>query len=240
MAKGFRRSLLGYDRDSVKEAIASRDERLKRLEREAGNLAQRILDRERRLKAALGRLGEKDDSLENPDAPGAITALSRRLEDIHAQARKQATRIRMRALRDAVQIADRVTEMAGLREMMDAAGLRPFAGIDPEEADLGGDRVSAAARQGFFEGEVEVEIGPLKDFAALSSIEDAANEIGAAGEIKVKGFSGGRATLSMDLGEPVELLRELEERAALEFHVRSLQDDRVVLDVDADDEAAAA
>ena len=35
----------------------------------------------------------------------------------------------------------------------------------------------------------------------------------------------------MNLGEPVELLRELEERAPFEFHVRDMREDRVVLDV---------
>ena len=35
----------------------------------------------------------------------------------------------------------------------------------------------------------------------------------------------------MNLGEPVELLRELEERAPFEFHVRDMREGRVVLDV---------
>jgi hypothetical protein len=36
----------------------------------------------------------------------------------------------------------------------------------------------------------------------------------------------------MKLGEPVELLRELEERSPFEFKVRDQRADRVVLDVD--------
>ena len=66
----------------------------------------------------------------------------------------------------------------------------------------------------FFEGLVKVEIGPLGDFSQLVGFEDAAGQIGATSEISVERFSEGRATLSMRLDEPVELLRELEERSA--------------------------
>jgi len=38
----------------------------------------------------------------------------------------------------------------------------------------------------------------------------------------------------MHLSEPIELLRELEERAPFEFTVRDTRGDRVVLDVDTD------
>ena len=239
--RGFKRSLLGYSREEVSKAIANRDARLERLEREASNLADRVLDRERRLQAALQRLGQ-DESME---ASGAISSLGRRLEDLHAQARAQATRIRMRALNDAVQIAERVSELSKVREVLEGAGLWPE-GEDvlepgsPAPAVAGPAPIPAAPRQGnLFDGEIEVEIGPLADFAQLSDFEDAANAIGAAGEIKVKRFSGGRATLQMSLDQPVELLRELEERSAIEFKVRSTQGDRVVLDVD-EDEAQAA
>ncbi len=229
----------------MEEALASRDARVARLEREAASLAERVLDRERRLQAALKRLGDSDE--DGADLPGAITGLSKRLEDIHAQARRQATRIRMRALRDAVQIADRVTELAGLSEMLESSGLRPFAGI--EESGNGNGATNGSPEgsfgkkpaghvnggvDGFFQGRVELEIGPVKDFAQLSQFEDAAAAIGPAGKIKVERFTGGRATISIELAEPVELLRELEQHAPLGFHVRSLHDDRVVLDLEAD------
>jgi hypothetical protein len=83
-----------------------------------------------------------------------------------------------------------------------------------------------------FEGIVRVEIGPLDDFSQLVTFEDAAGEIGATSEISIERFSEGRATLAMRLDEPVELLRELEERSPVEFKVRDLTGDRVVLDVD--------
>jgi hypothetical protein len=85
---------------------------------------------------------------------------------------------------------------------------------------------------------VEVEIGPLADFSQLLGFEDAAEKIDATSEISVRRFSEGRATLSVRLDEPVELLRELEERSPLEFRVRKTDQDRVVLDFDDETEAA--
>ena len=83
-----------------------------------------------------------------------------------------------------------------------------------------------------FQGLIEVEVGPLSDFSQLVGFEDAASGIGATSEISVKRFAKGRATLEMNLREPVELLRELEERTPFEFQVRDTRGDRVVLDLD--------
>jgi hypothetical protein len=87
---------------------------------------------------------------------------------------------------------------------------------------------------------VKVEIGPLADFSQLVGFEDAAGQIGATSDISVERFSEGRATLSMRLNEPVELLRELEERSPLEFKVRRSADDNLILDIDDDAENRAA
>ena len=78
---------------------------------------------------------------------------------------------------------------------------------------------------------MRIDVGPLADFAQLIRIEDAARAIDAAREISIERFSGGRATLAMNLEEPVELLRELEERSDLEFKVRRAGADELVLDV---------
>ncbi len=79
---------------------------------------------------------------------------------------------------------------------------------------------------------VEVEVGPLEDFSQLVGFEDAAGAIGATSEISVRRFARGRATLEMRLDEPVELLRELEQRSPFEFRVRDRRFDRLVLDVE--------
>ncbi len=78
---------------------------------------------------------------------------------------------------------------------------------------------------------VNVDIGPFRDFSQLVSFEDAANEIGATGEISIRRFSGGRANIDVDLAEPVDLLRELEERCDLHFEVRKSSDDEIILDL---------
>ena len=80
-------------------------------------------------------------------------------------------------------------------------------------AATNGHRLAAAGD--VFEGMVEVEIGPLDDFSQLVGFEDAMGGIGATREISVKRFAQGRATLEMKLAEPVELLRELEERCSV-------------------------
>ena len=91
-----------------------------------------------------------------------------------------------------------------------------------------------AAQGGMYSGEVEIEIGPLKDFAQLTGFEDAAGGIEGASQIKVKRFSGGRAWVSMKLENPIDLLRALEEKAPFDFVVRDTRRGGVVLDVDED------
>jgi hypothetical protein len=222
----------GYDPDEVDAAIEARDARLARLEREAQRLAERVVEREKRLQEALKK----------PVAAAAETnrvALTRALssvEEIYGQARRQATRIRMKALEDAVQMADRVTELSGLRdelgarvsELADVArvrlGVEDAAGRPP----VGTER----ARGRSYAGEVEIEVGPLNDFAQLAGFEDAAAGIKGASEIKVKRFSGGRAWVSVSLENPIDLLRELEEKAPFGFVVRDTRSNGVVLDVD--------
>jgi hypothetical protein len=231
----FRRALRGYDPEEVDSAIDARDARLARLEREAQRLAERVVERERKLQEALRK----------PVAAAAETnrvALSRALasvEEIYGQARRQATRIRMRALEDAVQMADRVTELTSLRDELGArvAELAEVArarlGIESEEPPLGIEPAAGAA-EGTYSGRVEVEVGQLSDFAQLTGFEDAAAGIRGASDIHLKRFSRGRATVSMNLADPVELLRELEERAPFDFVVRDTRRDGLVLDVDDD------
>jgi hypothetical protein len=224
----FRRAALGYDPEQVDAAIASRDARLERLEREAQRLAQRVVDRERRLHETMKRFGDEG-------IPGTIGAVTKSLEDIYGQARRQATRIRMKALDDAVQMAEKVMEMANLRDDLGArvTELAGMAGIDLNKYRPAGATQPAPA-DGRYAGRVEVEVGPLRDFAQLTGFEDAAAAIEHASQIQVKRFTGGRAIVSMNLDGPVELLRELEERAPFEFKVRVTRHDGLVLDVDDD------
>jgi cell division septum initiation protein DivIVA len=229
----FRRAVRGYDPEEVDAAIEARDARLARLEREAQGLAERVVERERRLQAALTRLGE------GAGAARGMAVLSRGLEEIYGQARRQATRIRMKALEDAVQMADRVTELTKLRDDL-SARVHDLAEVARERLGATGERSAVGtesartAANGVYAGDVEVEVGPLNDFAQLTGFEDAAAEIEGASKIRVSRFAERRATVSMNLDGPVELLRELEERAPFEFKVRDTRRDGLVLDVDED------
>jgi hypothetical protein len=123
-------------------------------------------------------------------------------------------------LREAVEVSRRVQELEGR--------------IDPalNGSDPSANGTTERTVEELFEGLIEVDIGPLGDFSQLVGFEDAAGQIGATSEISVKRFSEGRATLSMRLDEPIELLRELEENAPFEFKVRKTGDGQVVLDLD--------
>jgi hypothetical protein len=130
-----------------------------------------------------------------------------------------------------VQMADRVMELSKLRDELGAL-VSELAEV--ARVRLGMEEASQPAAGGRYAGEVEVEVGPLKDFAQLTGFEDAAAGVAGASEIRVKRFSDRRATFSMNLENPVELLRELEERAPFDFVVRDTRRDGVVLDVEDD------
>jgi hypothetical protein len=228
----FRRTRRGYDPKQVDAAIEARDARLARLEREAQRLAERVVEREKRVQELMRR-------------PMAA-AVTKGIEEIYGQARRQATRIRMKALDDAVQMADRVTELSKLRDELGARVselaevARARLGMEEEERSRVGTEPARTAAHGVFAGQVEVEVGPLSDFAQLTGFEDAAAGIDGASEIRVTRFADRRATVSMSLDGPVELLRELEERAPFEFRVRDTRGHGVVLDLDEDQQDRAA
>ena len=184
----------GYDPAQVRAAIDERDERLRLLEREAQKLATRVIQTEKRLQRILPGSGED----------GVIGGLGRRIEDIHAQARGQATRIRMAALEDAVQISERVRELAKVRDELGqrVSELAGMAGIKlgGEERPPVGTEPAQASADGVFAGPVEVEVGPLRDFAQLTNFEDAASGIDSVEDVKVRRFADGRATFSMNFG----------------------------------------
>jgi hypothetical protein len=216
----FRRALRGYDPEEVDVALEARDARLARLEREAQRLAERVVEREKRLQDALKRpLG---------------AAVTKGVEEIYGQARRQATRIRMKALEDAVQMADRVTELSGLRDEL-GARVSELADVAKERLGIEEERPAVGtepAKSRVYSGQIEIEVGPLNDFAQLTGFEDAAAGIDGASEIKVKRFSGGRAWVSMKLENPIDVLRALEEKAPFDFVVRDTRRNGLVLDVD--------
>ena len=264
----FKRTLLGYRRCPVDEALSARDrriaagetrigeleeelarreERIGELDRELSCLSAMVIEREREIRDLREELRLANDR--HSQSVRSLETVSARLEELHAQARGQATRIRMKALAEAVEVSRRVSDLAS------RLGIDPATLATGDDADGSAEipRIGAAttgpAANGhvdrdpaeIFEGLVEVEIGPLGGFSQLVGFEAAAEGTDATSEITVRRFAEGRATLAMKLDEPVELLRELEERSPLDFKVRQLGARRVVLDVDDEsDEAQAA
>ena len=242
----FKRSLLGYRRADVDTALAARDARAWALERDAqealerwqetraaaahadeelASLSAMVIEREREIRSLNERLSEANERHDRNVA--SLESVSTRLEEIQSQARGQATRIRMKALREAVEVGRRAQELSDVQAATsDALPANGNGKVESPADDL-------------FEGTVRVEIGPLDDFSQLVGFEDAAGQIGATSEISVERFSEGRATLSMRLNEPVELLRELEQRSPLDFRVRRTAEDNLILDVDDDEQRAA-
>jgi hypothetical protein len=236
----FKRALLGYRRAEVDAAFVGRAAQIRRLRRDAGealdqarsaanaaaeaerelaSLSGMVLEREREIRGLTERLREANERHDRSIA--SLEAVSARLEEIQSQARGQATRIRMKALREAVEVSRRAQELVDVQQPGSdvAPNANGHAAIEPE---------------GLFEGLVRVEIGPLGDFSQLVGFEDAIGQLGATSEISVERFSEGRATLSMRLDEPVALLRELEARSPLDFRVRHTANDNLILDIDED------
>ena len=233
----FQRAFLGYRRPEVDAAITARDGQISAkdariadlsrellekaaIEEELSSLSGMVIEREREIRGLIERLREANERHDRSIA--SLESVSSRLEEIQTQARGQATRIRMKALREAVEVGRRAQDLteAQARPGGDAPG--PGAGNGhAEEFD------------GVFEGLVKLEIGPLGDFSQLVGFEDAVGQVGAS-DISVERFSEGRATLNLRLEEPVELLRELEELSQLDFRVRHTAPDNLILDIDED------
>ncbi|HEU5063982.1 MAG TPA: hypothetical protein VFT79_12660 [Solirubrobacterales bacterium] len=224
---GFRWALLGYRRAEVEAAISDRDARIlglelkadaqrtavAELEGETATLSGMVLEREREIRVLGQRLREANECHDRSIA--SLEAITARLEELEAQARGQATRIRMKALREAVEVSKKVKALTDAEAEAE--------GLEPEAAD----------EEGLYAGRVKLEIGPLGDFSQLVGFEDAVGQLGAS-DISVERFSEGRATLSMNLDQPVDLLRELEELSTLDFKVRHTAADNLILDVDED------
>lgn len=234
----FKRALLGYSRGEVDAAIEMRDawilaleretedanaqarecaEEMVRAEAESASLSQMVIEREREIRSLAERLREANERHERSIA--SLESVSARLDEIQQQARGQATRIRMKALREAVEVSRRTQELS---EAHVGAEEPPSAGAE-----------AASARESADDGAVKLEIGPLGDFSQLVGIENAIGRIGAS-QISVERFSEGRATLSLQLDEPVDLLRELEENAPFDFQIRRNGNGSLILDLDED------
>jgi hypothetical protein len=288
----FRLALFGYRRMEVDAAVNARDSHIAGLEQHSAALVEHhqaieaqsliqaraiasheadvsslsgmVIERERTIRDLTERLEEANACHDRSIA--SLDAVSERLEELQAQARGQATRIRMKALREAVELSSKAQVLAEV----EGTAVEPSPGVDaparePEIAAEVAEIEEAAPRPtvngstnghangnghaaepgtswepGLYSGKIRLEIGPLGDFSQLVGVEDAVGRLGAT-DISVERFSEGRATFSMRLEQPVDLLRELEALAALDFKVRHTAPDNLILDLeDSDPERHAA
>lgn len=239
------------------EALRSRDAEIERFATETGALSRRIVEQEREIGDLRSQLVSA--RLRADEELRSLTVLGRQLEELRVGARGQATRIRLRALREAAELNARLVDateddlgedreriLEALEEAIDRVGSEWEVGVPtppgamrlttiPVVSELVA--LENGARPVISRGNggrrsVSVDVGPFEDFSQLVRFEDAANAIGATGDISIKRFSEGRARIDVSLSEPIDLLRELEQRCDLELKVRSSDEDSIVLDVD--------
>jgi hypothetical protein len=274
----FRLALFGYRRVEVDAAVAARDSHIVGLEQHSASLTDHntalqsqgliqaraiaaheadvsslsgmVIERERTIRDLTERLEEANACHDRSIA--SLDAVSARLEELQAQARGQATRIRMKALREAVEVGRRAQDLAEaeaadqaepeapasdivaeVEEAAAAAAPRPGANGNGASADHSVDEADTVWQPGLFAGKIRLGVGPLGYFSQLVGFEDSIGRLGAT-DISVERFSEGRATFSMRLDQPVDLLRELESLSALDFKVRHTAPDNLILDVDED------
>jgi hypothetical protein len=275
----FRRTLFGYRKPEVDAVLTARDSHIAGLEQQSAVLGERnaalesqsliaaraiasneadlsslsgmVVERERTIRDLTERLEEANACHDRSIA--SLDKVSARLEELQAQARGQATRIRMKALREAVEVSRRVQELNEVEGGAEEAEVEPIAeGLAPQPGSNGVASANGSSHgngngqvaaddaepatswePGLYEGKVRLEIGPLGDFSQLVGFEDAVGRIGAT-DISVERFSEGRATFSMRLDQPVDLLRELEALSMIDFKVRHTAPDNLILDVDED------
>src|SRR6478672_2286444 len=207
---GFRRSLFGYRRAEVEEAISSRDAQILHFERQAAVQSETIAEMETETTALAGMVLERERELRSLDG---------RLQEANeCHDRSIAALDAITALREEVEVSKKVKALTDVDPVFQS---------EPQATES----EPAAEDESLYAGRVKLEIGPLGDFSQLVSFEDAVGQLGAS-EISVERFSEGRATFSMNLDQPVDLLRELEELSNVDFKVRHNAPDNLILDVD--------
>jgi hypothetical protein len=223
----FTRSLLGYRRREVDEAIAERDSAFHASEEKLSGTQRLVEQRESELQSSRTELARRAQRIQELDLVAAklaerVVERERELRRLREELEEARARSRRRP---------RMPAGSGAEQPV-PVGAGGAEGDDSDSSAVAVDNGHAERETSeVFQGLIEVDVGPLGDFSQLLGFEDAAGTIGAMSEISVKRFARGRATLAMRLKQPVELLRELEERAPFEFQVRDVRADRLILDL---------
>src|ERR1700761_5447726 len=143
----FRRTLFGYRKREVDAAVAARDSHISGLEQQTAALGEAkaalesqsliqaraiatneadltslsgmVIERERTIRDLTERLEEANACHDRSIA--SLDKVTARLEELQAQARGQATRIRMKALREAVEVGKRAQLLNEIEDEAEAA-----------------------------------------------------------------------------------------------------------------------
>ena len=180
----------------------------------------------------------------------SLVALAAELEAVRGQARGQATRIRLRAMRDAAELAERMAELErrppggrdrlidslreGIARLAGGRGARPRRGRRDERAGRPTRRTSCSRA---WSRSRSARWTTSRSWSGSRTPPGGiADDVGDLGEtVRVAGGRHWRCASH----KPVELLRELEERSPFEFRVRDRRFDRLVLDVDDGEQRSA-
>ena len=233
----FKRSLFGYRRDDVDAAISARDAQIDVLERRprceraddrrartrAGALSGMVIEREREIRILNGRLREANERHDRSIA--SLDAVSARLEEMQAQARGQATRIRMKALREAVEVSRRVQALTEAEELGSA---EPPATRDGHATNGTGDRLRRPLR-----GPDQARDRPAGGFLPAGRLRGCGRADRRLRDLGRTLLRGPRDPLDAP-GQPVELLRELEELSRSTSRSATPPPDNLILDLDED------
>lgn len=229
---GFRRAFLGYRREDVDAAIAIRDTRVAEWERavaerdgrlqtadaELNCLSGMVLERERESALLRDQLREAEERHER--SLEKLEVIIQRVEELQVAARGQATRIRMKALREAVEVSERAQSLTQRMDFAGHGGAPGGSEVEVEEIPLQ-------------EGRVEVEVGPLSDFSQLLVFQESAEGLPEVDGVRLERFSDGCATLSINLREPTDLGAALQEAAPLALQQRDATTSTLAFDVPA-------
>src|SRR3954453_15779154 len=129
---GFKRALFGYRRTDVEAALFLGETRIldlehlvdlrqrafSELEGETAGLMGMVLEREREIRCLNERLREANECHDRSIA--SLKAITSRLEEGEGQARGQAARILMKALREAVEVSKKVKQLTEIEPVLRA------------------------------------------------------------------------------------------------------------------------
>ena len=181
-----------------------------------------VIEREREIRGLSERLREANERHERSIA--SLEAVTARLQEIEAQARGQATRIRMKALREAVEVSRRMQELSGAEA--GASRRRPDGDAPMADAEATPGRSSRArSRSRSARWATTPSWSASRTRSASSAPRRSRSSASPRAGRRSRCSSTSRSTL----------LRELEERSPLEFKVRRTADDGLILDVDEDE-----